>query len=207
MRQNIYYAFPTPIITYKVGREFTEDELKIVREEKQQTGIGNSASTSLRILEKPAMANLKKFTEECLHDWYINVYAPKYPDMAKLQITQSWLNYTLPGETHHTHYHPNSIVSGCIYMSADYDSDCIKFINNSSRAWNIVEGESNAFNCTDFHIGVGTGDVVLFPSQTFHSVPKTETDKTRISLAFNSFWVGEIGKPNDDVNYLKLNVR
>ena len=42
-----------------------------------------------------------------------------------------------------------------------------------------------------------------------HSVPKTEHEHTRISLAFNSFWDGELGFIKgaiDGINFLRINV-
>ena len=56
---------------------------------------------------------------------------------------------------------------------------------------------------------VKTGDIVLFPSNLMHSVPKTEHDHTRVSLAFNSFWEGELGFVKgaiDGINFLRINV-
>ena len=44
----------------------------------------------------------------------------------------------------------------------------------------------------------------LFPSTIYHGVPEVQGDKTRISLAFNSFWVGGIGYSNDETNYLEI---
>jgi quercetin dioxygenase-like cupin family protein len=41
---------------------------------------------------------------------------------------------------------------------------------------------------------VGVADIIVFPSNVPHSVGKVTSDKTRVSLAFNSFLRGTLGK-------------
>jgi hypothetical protein len=51
---------------------------------------------------------------------------------------------------------------------------------------------------------VGTGDLLLFPSSLMHMVDNTVSKDTRISLSFNTFPVGTIGKEiNADALHLK----
>ena len=57
----------------------------------------------------------------------------------------------------------------------------------------IQAKEQNMYTCVEAYFPVGKGDIVLFPSTLEHSVPTTSDDKTRISLAFNSFIKGTLG--------------
>jgi hypothetical protein len=34
-------------------------------------------------------------------------------------VTQSWLNWTKPGQWHHKHSHPNSLYSGVLYLDVE----------------------------------------------------------------------------------------
>jgi uncharacterized protein (TIGR02466 family) len=114
------------------------------------------------------------------------------------------LNYTDKTGHHHLHYHPNSIISGVIYIQATEFKDQIEFQNTDINPWHVHNKTSNAFNSNLYHVPVKTGDVVLFPSTIYHGVPEVEADKTRISLAFNSFWIGRIGYDEDQTNYLEV---
>ena len=132
------------------------------------------------------------------------------PGAVKLKITQSWLNYTNKTQYHHKHYHHNSVISGCMYINAIKDKDSIVFGKRmTGDNWQLQALEQNYFNCNEFTVNVGTGDVVLFPSNMLHSVPKTNHEHTRVSLAFNSFWEGELGfmsGPLERINFLRVNV-
>ena len=60
------------------------------------------------------------------------------------------------------------------------------------------------WNSTSFHLKIKEGDLVIFPSWVIHSVDQNTTkNKERISLAFNTFPIGELGNYND-ITQLKL---
>jgi uncharacterized protein (TIGR02466 family) len=204
MQHLIHSLFPTPIIKTKFNRDFTQEELNIVFSEEKGVSVANSSSNNRRVLENPAFAEIKKFAQDCLDLWIDKIIAPAYENSVKLQITQSWLNYTDKSGHHHLHYHPNSIISGVIYIQASEFKDQIEFQNTAINPWHVHTDKANAFNSTLYHVPVKTGDVVLFPSTMYHGVPEVQSDKTRISLAFNSFWIGKIGYSNDETNYLEI---
>jgi uncharacterized protein (TIGR02466 family) len=104
---------------------------------------------------------------------------------------------------HHEHDHPNSIISGVFYFSADKTNDIISFKRSEYKQIQILYKEANDYNTVQTDIKVESGDLVLFPSSVSHYVPNTESAKTRISLAFNSFVYGELGIPYA-LNYVKL---
>jgi ectoine hydroxylase-related dioxygenase (phytanoyl-CoA dioxygenase family) len=98
-----------------------------------------------------------------------------------------------------------------LYINANRESDCIVFSKRATGDNFIIQSsEYTAFNSNEFTVPVHTGDLVLFPSNLIHSVPKTNHDYTRVSLAFNSFFSGELGFVNGDmsgINYLKLDLK
>lgn len=205
MEKSIHLMFPQPIMKTRINRDFTSEELGFIYSEKIESSVGNKSSKNRRILEHPSMIELKKFAQECLDEWLMTIICPRDKTSVKLEITQSWLNYTDPGAYHHAHYHPNSIVSGVIYILADKIKDQIEFHNDVPKPWHIDNDIANEFNSNQYHVPVNTGDVVLFPSQVYHGVPEVQGQTKRISLAFNSFWKGYIGFPNDATNYLEIN--
>jgi uncharacterized protein (TIGR02466 family) len=137
--------------------------------------------------------------------YFLHVYQPKTPKHARLTLTQSWLNFTKKGEHHHVHTHPNSIVSGCLYISAKQNEDMITFQKREMPQFQIETDNVNEFNSLEMSVPVATNDIVLFPSNMLHRVPETTSSDIRISLAFNSFFRGKIGNVDTSgVNYLEI---
>jgi uncharacterized protein (TIGR02466 family) len=206
MKLDTIKMFPTPLMTFDLSRDFTKEEIECVRSQELGFSLGNEGSYNHRVLEDPVMANLKKFAQDGLDQWFMEIDAPARPNEVKLKLTQSWTNITEPGENHHQHFHPNSIVSGVIYIQADVNCDEIVFTNTTHVShWQFDVQNHNRYNSHIFHLPVRTGAMVLFPSYVFHAVPDTTSTQTRISLAFNSFYEGKIGMENDGVNYLEIN--
>jgi uncharacterized protein (TIGR02466 family) len=104
------------------------------------------------------------------------------------------LNYSKPGEWHHKHAHPNSFVSGVLYMKAVKDSDKIYFYGDEYKTIDLPTENYNIYNSKSWWLPVETGDLMLFPSSLTHSVEKVQADQTRVSLAFNTFPVGYVGQ-------------
>jgi uncharacterized protein (TIGR02466 family) len=109
-------------------------------------------------------------------------------------ITQSWLNFTEKSEFHHSHEHPNSYISGVLYINAKEEFDKIVFWKKRYEQIKLAVNEFNIYNSDSWWVTVKTGDVVLFPSSTTHSVFVKEGDNTRTSLAFNVFFKGKWGE-------------
>jgi uncharacterized protein (TIGR02466 family) len=202
--------FPSCLLLNTIEESFTNDELDCILEYKDDVrgNTGNITTNDVLVLENPRLARLKKIAEEALQDYLIQYYNPINPDKIKLVVTQSWLNYTDKTQYHHKHHHHNSVISGCIYINAIKDKDSIVFTKRANGDnWQLQALEQNYFNCNEFTVNVGTKDIVLFPSNMLHSVPKTNHEHTRISLAFNSFWEGELGfvsGPLEKINFLRI---
>jgi predicted 2-oxoglutarate/Fe(II)-dependent dioxygenase YbiX len=71
------------------------------------------------------------------------------------------------------------------------------------QAIDIITKEYNVYNSPTWWVPVGQGDLVLFPSRLMHQVANITTDTVRISLAFNVFIKGSIGR-GQDLNLLSL---
>lgn len=206
MKLDTLKIFATPIMTFELDRDFTKEELDCVSSQELGFSVGNEGSYNHRVLNDPVMADLKRFAQSGLDQYFEEIYSPARPEEVKLKLTQSWTNVTAPGENHHQHFHPNSIISGVIYINADITFDEIVFTNTKEvRLFQFDIDKHNGFNSHQYHLPVGTGLMVLFPSSMFHGVPQTTGKEKRVSLAFNSFYEGKFGIKNDGVNYLEIN--
>lgn len=197
----VFPLFPIPVVSYKLDREFTKQELDFVLNQDTYKNMGNTTSNNTYILDNPVLEDLKKFAASCVENFARNIYL--VPNNINFRITQSWLNYSKKGEWHHGHYHPNSFYSGVIYIQAVADKDKIIFDRGTRPTIKINNLQWNHFNSDSWWIPATTGDLILFPSSLDHKVDPVVTEETRISLAFNTFPVGAIGSKH---NLTELNL-
>ena len=185
--------FPTPVMRTNIDRVFSQEELACVEKHLKEALRNQSNSTSANnyILNEPEFSELKNIATKYIN-YYINrIYKPKY--VTDIFITQSWLNWTNKGEYHHRHDHPNSFISGVIYIQADAFKDKITLYKSGYSFIEIAATSCDILNSGEYNLAVKSGDIVLFPSHLSHNVNQTHSDKTRISLAFNTFIRGTFG--------------
>ena len=149
----------------------------------------------------------------------------------KLKITESWYRETVPhiegvrvpNNNHEMHNHPNSLLSGCIYLNVpDQPSDVeipewdgkghdgINFVHKEGRGifknFNFeYDHNVTKYNSTNSFLKVESGDIILFPSYidhfVSHNLSKTETRKI---ISFNTFIEGDMILNNPFPNQLSL---
>ena len=121
-------------------------------------------------------------------------------------ITQSWLNLTEPGGSHHKHAHPNSIISGVFYV-ATVEEDRIYFYDSNEIMKNRIEfkiREFHHYNSSIWFFNINDFDLILFPSWLQHAVkPNKKATTDRISISFNVFAKGILGW-GENFNELKV---
>ena len=189
----IYHLFPEPVYFSKLERLLTKKELSTVDEYKKKIkkNEGNSQSNNKYVLEHKTLKNLKKDLTKTVMDYFDKIVCTN--NSITPYITQSWLNFTKPGEHHHFHSHPNSYISGVFYIDAKKDVDKIKFGKWRHEPYDLDVVEYNIFNSRVWSYPVGNDDIILFPSSIMHGVDYTKGTHTRTSLAFNVFFKGKIG--------------
>lgn len=191
----IHSLFPTPIGLYELGRDLTAKELSFLKNQETRNNMGNTTSTNNTILKAKELTKLRDFIETKVSDYFTTVYSPKHK--VNLKITQSWTNYTEPGQYHHKHAHPNSFVSGVFYIQADKNKDKIYFFRDGYEQIKFPPSEWNVWNSESWWFEAETCKLILFPSSLTHMVQTVESDQTRISLSFNTFPVGSVGEEMD----------
>ena len=202
----IFNLFPEPVASYSLGREFTDSEIHALLNQEWRPSEGNQISKDTFVLHKKNLENIREFIRLSILDFGNKIYnfaevdnsyqGPIVKD-AKLYITQSWVNMTMPGEYHHQHSHPNSIVSGTFYIQAN-DGDVIQFAKPGSDTspWLFSPKPWNQWNCESWGVPVSTGQLLLWRSHLPHSVPPTKGPNVRHALGVNTFIRGQIGENN-----------
>jgi len=154
------------------------------------------------ILNRPEMTSLREWIMNHVDNYARNVLAWNFN---KIDLTMSWVSIKEKGQRHKYHIHPNSLISGVFYWDTD-DIEPISFLR--PRKFNNFEIDRNenidapyAFDHHNFTPRKNT--LILFPSETQHSVGKIKQDSPRKSLAFNTFIFEKIGRP-DSLTELNL---
>lgn len=186
----IHNLFPTPVAKFDLGREFTSEENAFVKAQSTYKNAGNTTSEDRYVLRNDTFSSLMSFVQTSVDEYLKSICSPKSD--VRLRVTQSWLNYSKKGEWHHKHSHPNSFISGVLYMKAAKESDRIYFYRDGYQQIDLLTENFNVYNSKSWWLSVETGSLMLFPSSLVHSVEPVQVEE-RISLSFNTFPVGYVG--------------
>ena len=193
----LHGIFPTPVYIAKRDLEFSPKEdtdIKDIIKEGMNKNQNNATSVNTYIFNSK-LQEIKQFCEQQIKIYVKEIITPA--EDLDFYITQSWLNITKPGESHHDHFHPNSIISGVFYISVERGDE---IIFENLKAKELIEygkKEYNIWNSSTWFFPVNNNELILFPSWLTHMVEVNEKATTdRISLSFNTFVRGSLGRRN-----------
>jgi uncharacterized protein (TIGR02466 family) len=185
MEKVIWPLFAKPI--FKRAVDISGVDLSSVKWAKN---YNNWISESQNILAEPEFKNLAESVYDGLCEYFYGVMQAK--DSVEIYFTESWFNKTEKGQMHHRHWHPNSIVSGIVYLEADGTSGGTKFITSQYDTIEYGINSANIYNSRSWTVDPEVGTMVLFPSNVEHMVVEYQGEKPRITLSFNSFVRGHV---------------
>lgn len=188
---NMHHLFPVPIGMFDLGRALSDEEMQFVRGQETRPNMGNRTSVNNTVLRDSVMTPIRGWIEDCVAEYFKATTNPKHN--VHLRITQSWLNYSNPGQHHHKHSHPNSLISGVFYLNTNPD-DRIYFYRSGWQQIKFPPESWNLYNSDSWWFEAITGRLILFPSSLEHMVPTVQGSDVRISLSFNTFPVGTVGE-------------
>jgi uncharacterized protein (TIGR02466 family) len=168
----------------------SQDEVLDAPEVEYNRKSDSSISKSQQVLLDQRFLNHKEIVEELKH-------------------TCSWMVFHGRNDFSPIHMHCNSMFSGVLYLSCNENSGDIKFSmpltiptwssSTLNPLWNVVD--NNIFNSREFSYTPNSGDILIFPSHTFHEVEKNKSNINRYCLAFNYILSGMMGT---ETGYIKL---
>ena len=190
--------FPVPLLICPYPIDYSKELEWIKNQECRKENKGsdggqgihyNRQSEDTFVLDRPELSNVKAFIEAKLHEYVTKIMA----STDKIIITQSWLNKSGKGESHHEHVHPNSMISGVWYPQIHEQLPPIQFRSRGQRDVSLQTEKYNTFNSATFMLPMKKGELILFPSNLSHSVPANQSEEERISLSFNTWPKGNMG--------------
>ncbi len=194
MKNAIYPLFPYPLMVCAKKYGFTSSEKKYISELEMIENVGNLMSKNDKILDSKELSNLKQFIDEQLFDFKKNLL--KIKDENEIYITQSWVNNSNPDQFHPKHKHPNSVISGVMFLDDNNDESLpsIRFHRTLEMfALDFNFDSLNEFNASAREFDPVQGMLMLFPSLLEHDVEKNTSDRVRTSISFNTYVRGIVG--------------
>ena len=191
--------FPIPVYLCTRKSELELSEKKDIEDTIQEGMVNNKFNSYSKdsYIFDTRLPKIKEFCEKHIDEYVEKIYNPV--ENISCYITQSWLNVTQPNESHHTHFHPNSLISGVFYIQT-LENDSIWFSDPNVKLKStplIAPKGMNHFNSDGISFSVDDLDLVLFPSWIEHSVLPNMTDESRMSISFNTFVDGNLGSKDN----------
>lgn len=188
----LYSLFATPVAYFE--HLISEDECYSVCDQLLETQFLSHACLSLAssshasslqnnvIKDSLGESLLFKIQEKI--DEYSNVCG-----LHDLTITNMWHNVQERGSVLKNHRHPNSKVSGVLFLDVDEDSSKL-YIENPNPFVKFEDyAEENQFNFYHTWFQPKRGDLILFPSWMEHGSNNDENKSDRrISVSFNTHY-------------------
>jgi len=194
MEPQMMNLFAVPVYKTVLGRPFSDMENGFFDESLREAvpAISNFSSVDKNVLNALPMQQIKAFVDEHLQRYMLQVFNTS--NDVSLKVTQSWLTLSGKGQSHHVHTHPNSIVSGVLYINLG-QTDGINFHRSEDPIWyELIRREENYYNALQYFVQTAPGDLLLFPSNVRHGVHQMQEDIQRVSLSFNTFFSGKLGR-------------
>tara|TARA_Y100001937_G_scaffold26169_2_gene37564 strand:+ start:282 stop:911 length:630 start_codon:yes stop_codon:yes gene_type:complete len=197
--------FSTPIHITKYEKDMTKefDFVKnldyVMNGGESNQANRNYKSSKTDVLKSPELQTINDFIQKSL-DYYTSQILEA---TQRVIPTLSWTNKNPQNSRHHEHVHPNSIISGVFYFSTT-DTTPIKFHKADRWGLKLEYKNFNNYNGESIYVPITSGELILFPSSTTHSVPTNQSNVVRYSLSFNTFTeTGEVGSKSQ-LTYLNI---
>lgn len=188
---------PQTVFKFKCDEDLLKDTLGDLEKEKWIINNVKFITENNVLVQDSKYKKLHKWFHKCLK----KVKDELNLNCEEFKIIQSWGNKEEYNQWHHVHTHPNSFISGVLYLT-----------NSDAYTWFSVENiwsnsGLNLFRTFDYSADdkmevihkqeTLAGDLIIFPSSLRHSVNEhTLTEHPRYTISFNAFPCGKVGDYN-----------
>jgi uncharacterized protein (TIGR02466 family) len=189
MGLNYEWFFPTifawEMLDFDVGS--LEKYAFKLKEESQGRELSNRGGWQSKDLNHndPELSEIRPLIKSILDEyWSRHNYA------GILDLDNMWININGSRSFNVQHSHPNSMLSGVVYIKVPDTGYPGKIVFENpnkqilSNCWDFEPTDAQTYR--DIHYEAEPGKIILFPSWCMHSVEKNDSNDWRISLSFNS---------------------
>ena len=119
---------PTPIYKDKLGYKLTSQQ----RDTLDNLVIHpNELSEEKSILDRPEFKSMKDIVFSHVEKYEKDVCG--FKSSLSFKLTESWYKETVPGDNHPSHNHPNSMLSGVVYLNVPIGDEGLHLIHIENR--------------------------------------------------------------------------
>ena len=185
--------FPTPIGISHSPEDFgiTSHCVEVLNEHIEtgnQEGLLEREATRTTFFKPHNIITDKRFDR--LNSWVVKEvaeYATRLGYCADQMSARGWVTKSLRGDFHEVHNHSESHIS-CVYYVEAEEEDANIVIHKSGMPSMFpipLNDGSGLVTATRYNYAPSKGKLLLFSSDTMHSVDHKTTEGTRISIAYN----------------------
>jgi uncharacterized protein (TIGR02466 family) len=196
--------FPQAIAQFELANGLTEEEITFITTQPSCQNMYNITSENNYLLNSKQLSRLQQFFVDSIDEYVDKIICPA--SNVNIAITQSWANYTQPGQGHHQHKHPNSYISCVFFVQTDSSKDRIYFVKEEYTQILVESKNYNEFNSPSWWLEAAENTLYIFPSSLTHFVDRVQTETTRISISCNTFPVGVLGNTKNLTELVVRNV-
>ncbi len=187
---------PQTIFKYRCDSELLSNTLKMIKDEDWER------NNQIDYVEQTYNISLHRQSKyQKLHEWIhecLNEVKQELDFSCKcIKIVQSWANKGRYGQWMWRHIHPNSFISGILYLTDSNAQTWFSWTNIWNNKVNQLWPQDDERYEIFHKQSTVAGDLIIFPSQLSHSVGKHMNEEyDRYTLSFNSFPSGRMGDFN-----------
>ena len=192
---------PQYIYKFSLSEELVASSLAFVE------GLDYALGGQQAIFDKKSTPELNSFIEECLDE----VRVEEQMNFEHIKPHLIWANKRTTGKWHQRHLHPNSFLSGIIYLNTCDARTWFSLPNfwypQSDREFVLSPYYSEKPNTEIIHQQESVaGTMVVFPSHLHHSVDNNKSDETRYTISFNAFPCGKFLVEDDHLMGIEIKI-
>jgi uncharacterized protein (TIGR02466 family) len=185
--------FPTPLWRFRhpnrqVCAQLSQHVLVLERQDPDGLQITNQGGwhSSTDLLQDPAFQDMFHWIAARCHgavqDWGWDL------SKATPTFNNAWAMVNRVGHSTRAHLHPNSLLSGVIYLQVPEGAGVIAFLDPRSGAQMLLpplRADAKQDHQGRLRYQPHVGEMLLFPAWLWHEVEPSTQDGERIALSFN----------------------
>ena len=156
-------------------------ELETQSAGQHKSNQGGWHSDDLILDDHPPFHTLKSELIRSLHD----VSKEIHPNF-QVEISNIWIIINRGNAYNSSHFHPQSALSGVIYISSNEKSGNLNFFRDGLKEHYPIKTWDSPLFIDDVFYKPEPAKLIIFPSWIRHSVDGSDDQMPRISIAFNT---------------------